>query len=231
MTKLSSCFASLIVLFAWPPVLSAQTVAHAKPSTPPPYCNPCLFYGGDLGSGENGVANTDTILVPFTEILVPFDVPAGQVWKVGALFTNNLPTQTGNVFDPKKAMWSLRQEVQPGDCGTLLASSDSAAKITPTGNTIFGYTEYNVLVKIPPIELSSGSYWLSVVPECLDQNNSLCSEVYYLESGFQGTGIGSYGPPEPSNESFSSSSLTGTDCGFVSGLEFSAGILGASDTP
>jgi hypothetical protein len=221
-------FASLMFLVGLP-ALSAQNVAHAKPSAPPPYCNPCLFYGGDLGNGENGFVNADTIFVPFTEILVPFDVPAGEVWKVGALFTNNLPTTTGNVFDPKKAMWSIRQGAQPGDCGTLLASGDSAATIDPTGNTIFGYTEYNVLVKIPPIELSSGSYWLSVVPECLD--SSCAVNVYYFISGFQGAGTGGYGPPEPNNESFSSSSLTGTNCGSVSGLEFSAGVLGASDTP
>ncbi len=221
-------FVSLF-LFAWLPILSAQNVAKARPTTPSPFCNPCLFYGGDLGSNGNGIENADTLLVGFVEILVPFDVPAAQVWKALGLFTNNLPTL--NVFAPEKAMWSVRQNVQPGDCGTLLASGESAATITPTGNTIQGMTEYNVLVTIPPLQLSSGRYWLSVVPECLDPGNSNCSDVIYYISVFQGTGPGAYGPPEPNNDSFLSYSLTGTDCQFFSGFESSAGVLGASDTP
>ena len=229
MRKAFGSAALLIFLFACLPSLSAQSAARSKPGARPSYCNPCLFYGGDFGSNESGIENGDTVLASFTEILVPFDVPTGQIWKATGLFTNNLATM--NDFDPKQAMWSLRQDVQSGDCGTLLASGDSAAQVAPTGNNVFGISEYTVSVKIPPLQLSSGRYWLSVVPECLNSGDSLCSAEQFYISAFQGTGAGAYGPPEPNNDAFSSASLSGGSCALVSGVEFSAGVLGASDTP
>jgi hypothetical protein len=221
-------FASLLFLFAWLPTLSAQSTAEAKPKSPPSYCNPCLFYGGDLGSGGNGVANEMTVVVPLSQVLVPFDIPTGQIWQIGGLFTNNL---SASVIDPKLATWSVSKGVQSGDCGTVLASGNSAATYKPTGRSGFGLDEYTLLVKIPPLELSSGTYWLSVIPECLNSNDNVCTTAQYYASSFQGMGFNSYGPPEPANESFVNSSYFNLDCQLASGLEFSAGVLGASDTP
>ncbi len=222
----STPFLALLVMCL--PCLSAAQVSRAgAPDAPPPYCNPCLFYGGDLGSSGNGAANEMTVLIPSAQVLVPFDVPGGQIWKAVGLFTNDLGP---GVIDPKKATWSISQGVQPGNCGTVLASGNSAASYNPTGRSGLGIPEYTVLVKIPPVELPSGSYWLSVIPECLNTKDNTCSTAQYYASSFQGAGVNAYGPPEPMNESFINSSFFNIDCQLATGLEFSAGVLGVSDT-
>jgi hypothetical protein len=223
------CSAPLLalIMMCLPSLSKAQTSRAGEPNAPPPYCHPCLFYGGDLGSTGNGVANEMTLLDPFSEVLVPFDVPDGQTWKVIGLFTNDLGP---SVIDPKKATWSVSKNVQANDCGTVLASGNSAATYTPTGRGSNGIPEYTVLVKVPPVEIPSGRYWLSVVPECLNTKDSTCGNAQYFASAFEGAGVNAYGPPEPANESFFSSSLFGINCQLVSGLAFSAGVLGASTT-
>jgi hypothetical protein len=225
--KKSLCLV-LLALFASLPVLSAQEDAGSTPQPAPAYCNPCLFYGGDLGSNGNGTANEDTLLVPYTAVLVPFDVPSGQTWKLTALFTNNLAGV--NLIDPKQAKWSVSKNVKANDCGTVLASGDSPASFVATGRQSFGASEYTVGVRIPPLKLASGRYWLSVVPECTNANNGECSVAQYFVSEFDGTGVNAYGPPEPENLSFATSTFFGLNCSPVPG-KYSAGATGASSTP
>src|ERR1700730_10694814 len=62
------------------------------PPTPPPYCHPCLFYGGDtdsLNPLSGQVHNRVTLLEQDGSVLVPFRVPAGQTWTITGVFSNN----------------------------------------------------------------------------------------------------------------------------------------------
>src|SRR5271167_2584224 len=89
-------------------LLQAPVFAEdAKPPRPPSYCRPCLFYAGDFGNAKNsnGVANEEDLLVPNSEVLVPFDVPKTQRWKTIGLFTNDFSTV--DLIDPQKAVWSI----------------------------------------------------------------------------------------------------------------------------
>ncbi|GEM_PF-4488454 len=66
--------------------------AVAEPS-PPPYCNPCLFYGGDFdpsGAFPNALDNQDSVIEGYAAVYVPFTVPPNQTWTVGGFFSNNV---------------------------------------------------------------------------------------------------------------------------------------------
>jgi hypothetical protein len=203
----------------------AQGVSQA---TPPPYCHPCLFYGGDLGSGANGLANEKDILVPDgAEVLVPFDVPASQQWTVTGLFTNDLSNV--GLLDPPKALWSMRKGVRTGNCGTVVASGSRAATFKPTGRGGNGFDEYTALTKIKAVVLPPGRYWLTAVPECTNGQDSNCGQARYFASSFSGKPKHAYGPKEPC-ASFFNSPISGTNCQPVFEKNhcggFSAGVLG-----
>src|SRR5579872_3998628 len=71
----------------------------AAPPIPPPYCSPCLFYGGDFdpaNSAANGLEDDKVLtwgLMP-NVVYIPFDVPASQQWTVRGLFVNVLSTES-----------------------------------------------------------------------------------------------------------------------------------------
>jgi len=214
--------AALLLIPAFRSTVLAQT---APASSPPKYCNPCLFYGGDFDGG-NGLSNEkDVTISSGAEVLVPFDVPDSQQWTVSGLFTNDLSNV--NLLDPPRTYWSIRKDVKAGDCGTLVASGNSGARFSPTGRGGFGYEEYTALTRINPLVLSPGRYWLTTVPECTNSSDSNCQQARYVISSTSGKS--SYGPKEPCDSFFNSKTLgvkcqpisTGQYCG-----SFSAGVLG-----
>jgi hypothetical protein len=199
----------------------------ANPSKPPGYCKPCLFYSGDFGaknSSVNGVANEEDTLVPFAEVLIPFDVPKTQQWKAIGLFTNDLSNI--DLIDPKQAVWSISTGVTQGSCGTTVVSGNSRATFRPTGRSAFGFNEYTTLVKIKAAQLKPGKYWLATIPECTQ--GSSCDSARYFATGFAGKPIDPFGPPEPCNRSYSTT--TGKNCTIATSNKgcnrFSAGVLG-----
>jgi hypothetical protein len=176
-----------------------NTKSKNTPSTPSSgRCgNPagnCLFYGGDfvnnpLGSPflPNGLANENTLLVPGTPYggatWVPFNVPAGQTWHVTGLFTNNFASY--GVLDQgaeplSVAYWSINEGVFPGNAGTVVDSNTSPASSTPTGRSNFDLNEYTVEVKGLSVVLTSGSYWMTVVPICTNTADPFCEGVFFL---------------------------------------------------
>jgi hypothetical protein len=212
----------------------------------------CLFYGGDfvdnsLGSPflPNGLANESTLLVPGTPYgaatWVPFTVPAGQTWNVTGLFTNNLSTY--GVLDQGSeptavAAWSINQEVFPGNAGTVIDSGTSPATSTPTGRAAFDLTEYTVQVTGLSIVLTSGSYWLSVVPICSNTADPYCDGIFFTTDVeyINTTPTNAYGPPEPVYASYFDSPAFGLSfdptnggpgaCAGEGCDAFSAGVLG-----
>lgn len=206
-------------------LLQASALAQdAKTHNPPGYCKPCLFYGGD-SLAANGLANEEDVLVPNAEVLVPFDVPKTQQWKAIGLFTNDFSNV--DVIDPQQAVWSISTGVTQNSCGTALVSGNSRATFKPTGRSGFGLNEYTTLVKIRGVELKSGRYWLTTVPECTQ--GSSCTSARYFASEFSGKPLDPFGPPEPCNMSYFTSKTFGENCTVISVKgcgRSSAGVLG-----
>ena len=214
----------------------------------------CLFYGGDFlddplspPSLPNGLANESTLLVSGTPYgaatWVPFTVPAGQTWDVTGLFTNNLASY--GVLDQgteptSVAYWSINEEVFSGSGGTVVDSGTSPATSTATGRAAFGLTEYTVQVTGLSVTLTSGSYWMSVVPICTNTADPYCSGIFFETDVeyINTTPTNAFGPPEPVDASFFDSPVFGLSfdptngalgaCGGSGCDAFSAGVLGTS---
>jgi hypothetical protein len=212
----------------------------------------CLFYGGDfvdnpLGSPflPNGLANENTLLAVGTPYgaatWIPFTVPAGQTWNVTGLFTNNLSTY--GVLDQGAeptavAAWSINQEVFAGNAGTVIDSGTSPATSTATGRAAFSLTEYTVQVTGLSIVLTSGSYWMSVVPICSNTADPYCNGVFFASDVeyINTTPTHAYGPAEPVDASYFDSPVFGLSFDPTNGTPgacagqgcdaFSAGVLG-----
>ena len=210
-------------------LLTATALAQdARPPTPPKYCNPCLFYGGDFSNSSDaaGLANEEDVLVSKAEVLGPFVVPKTQQWEAIGLFTNDLSSV--DLIDPAQAAWSIASGVHAGKCGPALASGKGHATFKPTGRSAFGENEFTTLVKIKAVHLKSGKYWLTTVPVCT--NSSSCGSARYFATSFEGKPLDPFGPPEPCNLSFADSKVFQSKCMPVFQNKgcgrFSAGVLG-----
>jgi hypothetical protein len=227
-----------------PAVLKSPWTSTSLPPTPPAYCrlpgSGCLFYGGDFDSSNanaNGLANESDLAVNDARTYTPFTVPAGRVWTVTGAFGNHLSSVT--VIDPPQANWEIRTGVSSGNGGVLLSSGTASAVYHATGRSGFGLTEYTVRVPISPsVVLASGTYWVTVIPQCTNPNNSQCGSARYFLSD-----VTDVPPPngkghEPGNDSFFDSTYFGFSfaptwgsSGVCAGLgcnRFSAGIIGTS---
>jgi hypothetical protein len=213
--RLSLMVAALMVaLFCALPV-SAGTVwataaqagkgaGHVSHNAQPSYCNPCLFYGGDLDlndPNQNGLANEKDLIVNQSAVYTPF-VPDHN-WTVTGLFTNNLMN-----IQALSADWEIRTGISEGNGGTVVASGSTDHPIvTDTGINDFGFEVFDVKVEGLNVQLQQGvTYWLSVVPVCLDPNNPNCSGRSFQANT---DGLNAFGPPEPQNDSFWNSSFFG----------------------
>lgn len=234
---------------------------NTKPTTPPSKpasgtcgnpAGPCLFYGGDFVDNPlgppflaNGLANENTTLVsgsPYgAATWVPFTVPAGQTWHVTGLFTNNQSSY--GVLDQgtaplSVAYWSINEGAFPGNAGTVVDSDTSPATSTPTGRSAFDLNEYTVEVRGLSVILTSGSYWLAVVPECTNTADPYCDGVFFLSDVeyINTTPTNAFGPAQPVDAAFFDSPVFGLSFNPANGElgacagdgcdAFSAGVLG-----
>jgi hypothetical protein len=155
---------------------------NALPNTPPPYCHPCLFYGGDFdphNTNANSLANElTTSVVSGARVFVPFVVPAGKTWTVTALFSNNLSNV--DVIDPQQGLWSISKGMSQGNGGKVVAQGAAPATFTATGRHGFGQKEYTLMLTIdPPVKLKAGLYWMTAVPECKTPVDRACASASY----------------------------------------------------
>jgi hypothetical protein len=167
--------------------LASAAVASGqdKEPTPPPYCNPCLFYGGDFdpnGPYPNILSNGDDLEVQGT-VYVPFAVPPNQTWTVTGLFSNNLLTRVS--LAPPEIEWSISTGISQGNAGTVIASGTAKATLTPTGRNWEGMSEYTALGRLSGDELvtlTPGHYWMTAVPVCTSTlgNHPPCSGATLL---------------------------------------------------
>lgn len=164
---------------------SLAAICQNQEPTPPPYCNPCLFYGGDFdpaNSQANSIGNMYTSHVPLIETTyVPFYIPAGQVWTILGVFSNNLSTV--QYIEPMQMNWSISKGVSTGRAGTIIASGTIPATWTPTGRSYQGNTEYTVLGRFAPgvsVSLASGTYWMTAVPVCTEQTGICVNAGYFI---------------------------------------------------
>jgi hypothetical protein len=215
-----------------------QSLALVQP-TPPPYCKPCLFYGGDFdptNPDANGIENDKVLtwgLMP-NAVYVPFIVPSGQQWTVGGLFVNVLSQNTA--IDPPLAVYSISTGVSTGNAGTTLLTRTAQATYVPTGRSWNGLTEYTVKVHVRPVTLQADTYWLSVLPWCSNPGDSQCVSAAYYISDVEDNPPPHHKGSEPGNDSFFSGSLGNEyfvptwgpngQCGGLGCNRFSAGVIG-----
>ncbi len=144
-----------------------------------------LLYGGDFDA-KNPKANAlqnelTTSVVSGAIVYVPFVVPAGKTWMITELFGVNLSYT--NVIDPQEAIWAIQSGMSQGNYGNVVANGAAPATYTPTGRGFNGMQEYITQATIdPPVVLTSGEYWMSLVPECKNPIDRACAAAaYYLE--------------------------------------------------
>jgi hypothetical protein len=200
-----SCFALVaFILLGFGQLATAQEAA-APTTAPPAVCNPCLFYGGDFNAeSSNANALVDELttgVVSGAFVYVPFVVPEGKVWTVTALFSNNLSYT--EVIDPQSAIWSISTGVTQGSGGTAVANGAAPATYTPTGGHGFEMQEYTLMATIiPPVTLTAGEYWMTLVPECKNPIDRACAAAsYYLADVAGNSDNHAYGR-EPRNQAY-----------------------------
>ena len=154
------------------PIIIALTVGLAIPSHAG-----TLWYNGDFAPNSFGVLNginmtfEDQFPTPGTATVYDdFNVPAGvQGWHIDTIWSNNLMTFTGVT----EATWSIRTDLSSGDAGMLIASGTTAATQTPTGRSLFEFTEFTIEVSRLAVDLVPGTYWLWSAPQSYAQRGSL----------------------------------------------------------
>ena len=184
-----------------------------------------LFYAGDFDPNNpnaNGLANENDGIVsgsPYgAATFQNFIVPTGQNWTVHGLFSNDLMSVTAST-----AYWEIRSGVSQGNGGTLIASGTGTDIMTPTGRSGFGFTEFNNLVTGLDVQLSSGMYWMTVVPLAPGQGGrSFNSNTFGLNSVGQGTA-----DQEFFNSSFFGANYSNADNFGVFSF-FSDGVIGCN---
>jgi hypothetical protein len=211
----------------------------------------CLFYGGDFTNNPvgptvaNGLANENDLLIsgsPYgAATWVAFTVPSGQTWAVTGVFANNFSTY--GVLDQapnqptSAAYWAIQTGIEPGNAGTLVASGTNGATATATGRSSFGLSEYTIQVEGLSVTLTSGTYWLAVVPQCTNSGDPYCEGVFFLSDveyidapaknavGHEPQDLGYFDSPafglsfDPANGPLGA-------CGGIGCDSFSAGVLG-----
>jgi hypothetical protein len=230
-------------LLAIPAFSQSDAKDGAGAGTPPSYCKPCLFYGGDFdinGPSPNALPNELTYYGAVSTVYVPFAVPPNQTWTVAGLFSNNMLAVA--VLDPPQIQWSISTGISQDNPGTVIASGTAQATLTPTGRSWGGMNEYTALGRLNADELvtlTPGHYWMAVIPVCTVQSvRSLCSGAsYYLSDvedvpaphavGFESLdesylwGAGQYFSETGGPDGFCSEQGAGGGCD-----KFSAGLIG-----
>lgn len=233
---------ALCILLAICPLAAPQdSEPKSSPPNPPSFCNPCLWYAGDFNinnSKANALSNESDLTIDRSAVYVPFTVPAGKIWNITGAF--GIMLSTVSVIDPAQANWSFSQDVSKGNAGKLIKSGRSHATATVLGcNQGIEIICLGILVKGLNVSLKAGRYWLSVVPNCTNQNDSQCGSArYYLADVEDHPPLNHYGAKDVLDASYITSKdfglfyaptwgLSGA-CGGLGCDMFSAGLLGTS---
>jgi hypothetical protein len=152
-----------------------------------------LWYNGDYDGrtsllNEAKVPATNTVSPPVQTSLVydNFVVPTGQTWTITSVYSNDL---VAFAAPPLTATWQILSGVSAGNGGTVVASGDTTATVTPlSGINVSGYTAETISASVPSLKLTAGTYWLAVAPD---------SQGYYGDQSFVMTtsGANSVGTP------------------------------------
>jgi len=213
--------------------------APEKTHTPPAYCQPCLFYGGDFdawGTGADALINDDDSSIN-GRVYVPFTVPKQQKWQVTGLFVDLIDGGGGTVV-PARVKWEIREGVSAGHAGTLIASGKASSSFGGNVNCapidVFCFA---LVMKGIKVSLPSGRYWLAVVPQC--RKASCDGQLYSLLDVEDHPPENRFGPLEPWDDSFFTSTSfskpffepTWGASGICGGSgfcdRFSAGVIGS----
>lgn len=222
-------------------IISLTPESAAQAGTPPSYCRPCLFYGGDFdptGASANGSINQDTVITGQAPTYVAFYVPAGQTWVIKGVFANILSNI--EYIIPKKIQWSISTGVSTGSPGTLIASGTIDSTWNPTGRSWEDYTEYTALGRLTPetvVTLTTpGVYWMTAVPICTKEENPYCRIATYLLSDVEDIPAPNHKGVQPYDDAFVDDPSDGLyyvptwgpggACGGIGCDRFSAGLLG-----
>ena len=169
---------------------NTSKIVNSPPSvTPPPLCNPCFFYGGDLNPFDinaDGFSDENTLLITggsatYGAVILPY-----QAALQGIVF-NILAT---DAFDPKTATYDIRENVSEGNGGFSLQSGSSNIQIVATGRNAFGLYEYEISVHFPTVTLEPETeYWFNVEPQCLNgaTDGSCYVGRFFVSNTTQGT--------------------------------------------
>jgi hypothetical protein len=225
------------------PCSNGQAADPQAVGTAPPYCHPCLFYGGDFDAANplsGSIGNMDTLEIQNQETEVPFRIRSGQTWTVIALFSNNFAT-VPHLYPPQ-IEWSIREGITAGRGGKLIASGTVAASLTPTGRSFEGEDEYTALGYLSPntiVTLGPGIYWMTAVPVCNVDLVDTCQGALFSISSVEDVPPPNHVGYEPNDHSYIYwldgrdyfAPLAGQGGLCTTGCDrFSAGLLGFSTT-
>jgi hypothetical protein len=240
---------TILVVLAFALCAVSAVAQKAQEPTPPSYCNPCLFYGGDFdinGPYPNALGNQDAAgIAGYAVVYVPFAVPPNQTWTVAGLFSNDMVT-VGDIAPPE-IEWSISTGISQGNPGTVVASGVTKASLAPTGRSWNGMNEYTALGHLNAdavVTLTPGHYWMTAVPVCTSAGRDQCQGARYYLSDVEDVPAPSAKGFESTDESYFYSPAGGQSSYYVEtggpdGLcsqpgngggcdKFSAGLLGTA---
>jgi len=188
---------------------SKKNQIHKGAAVPPPSCNPCLFYGGDLNPTDpnaDGFSSVTTPLVTGSNTYGAATIPAGPNANVTGILFNILATAA---FDPFTANWDIRQGVSEGNGGTDVASGSGSIGVAATGRNAFGLQEYTITVTFSTVTLVPGEYWFSMQPQCTSTLDGSCTVFRQFASNTTQETNAVNGGWQPDGEMFLNSSYFG----------------------
>ncbi len=229
---------AVMMIAALTPFGAAQS-SESSPAkaSPPSYCKPCLFYGGDFSpksTKANALFNGYSEVAE-GQVYVPFTVPTGHTWTVTGALANVLTNAPS--LQPVSTPWSIWTGLSQGHGGTQVGGCRNNATMTPTSRNAFGYNEYTFLIKFPKtciVKLTPGTYWMTLMPQ-----STVTYSLFFLTDVEVTPAPHQWGPVEPIDQSFTTSPSFGTNytptsgqafggCAGVGCDRFSVGLLGTS---
>jgi len=200
----------------------------------PALCNPCLFYGGDINPNDPnavGYSDENTTQVSGSSTYGAVAIPAGHTATIGGILFN---IQASAAFDPSTASYDIETGVTEGVGGTSVASGNGQVFVQQTGQNVFGFNEYSIVVKVNPKFVAAGgqTYWFNVTPNCTNvATDGSCQVGRFFASNTTDGANNLHGSLQPLHEIFFNSpffgftwanwcdaalGLNGTQCGALS---------------
>jgi hypothetical protein len=183
-----------------------------------------LYYGGNP-KFPGGYADQNNLLTPnlFTYRMYDDFQVTGTNWDINSIFENlggNVPTGASIA----SATYEIRTGVSSNNLGTLVASGTLPGTFVFQSTSFNGFNTFGLQVDLSsPLELSAGTYWLSLTP-----NTNYSSGQLYLRDSLLGSGIGS---PGPDNLAYAYSPGSVPSGPSAISFDASIGILGTAVVP